>query len=148
MPLHIKEKIDKLTDELKKVYELAEESWEGCDGCDENDKFFFMKGFQACYYKTKPDGIPRLMYKDGREIRSYHSPILDELLKEISDEEALRLAKEMNKQPMRFVPAEISDEEIEKQSKYWNETTNPEMWTFKLAWKAGAKWYREQLKNK
>ena len=43
---------------------------------------------------------------------------------------------------------EISDKEIEKQSKYWNETTNPEMWTFKLAWKAGAKWYREQLKNK
>jgi hypothetical protein len=43
---------------------------------------------------------------------------------------------------------EISDEEIEKQSKYWNETTNPDMWTFKLAWKVGAKWYREQLKKK
>jgi hypothetical protein len=42
---------------------------------------------------------------------------------------------------------EISDEEIEKKSKYWNETTNPEMWTFKLAWKAGAKWYREQIKK-
>ena len=28
IPPHIKEKIDKLTDELKKVYELAEESWE------------------------------------------------------------------------------------------------------------------------
>ena len=43
---------------------------------------------------------------------------------------------------------EISDDEIEKQSKYWNETTNQDMWTFKLAWKAGAKWYREQLKQK
>ena len=43
---------------------------------------------------------------------------------------------------------EISDEEIKKQSKYWNETTNPDMWTFKLAWEAGAIWYREQLKNK
>ena len=42
---------------------------------------------------------------------------------------------------------EILDEEIEKQSKYWNETTNQDMWTFKLAWKAGAKWYREQLKK-
>jgi len=54
MPPHIKEKIDKLTDELKKVYELAEESWEGCDGCDENDKYFFMKGFQAGYNRAKP----------------------------------------------------------------------------------------------
>jgi len=50
--------------------------------------------------------------------------------------------------PIQVPQQEISDEEIEKQSKYWNETTNPEMWTFKLAWKAGAKWYREQLKNK
>ena len=146
MPPHIKEKIDKLTGELKKVYELAEQSWEGCDGCNENDKYFFMKGFQAGYNRATPDelsddekndeyllkcltifsnklleseqskndGIPRLMYKDGREIRSYHSPKLDNILKEISDEEALRLAKEMNKQPLTFVPAEISDEEMEK----------------------------------
>ena len=57
IPPHIKEKIDKLTDELKKVYELAEESWEGCDGCDENDKHFFMKGFQAGYNRAKPDKI-------------------------------------------------------------------------------------------
>jgi hypothetical protein len=49
IPPHIKEKIDKLTDELKKVYELAEKSWEGCDGCDENDKNFWIKGFQAGY---------------------------------------------------------------------------------------------------
>jgi organic radical activating enzyme len=154
MPQHIKEKIDKLTGELKKVYELAEQSWEGCDGCDENDKNFFIKGFQAGYNTAKPDGIPRLMYKDGREIRSYHSPILDELLKETSDEEALRLAKEMNKQPMIFVPYEISDEEIENAwtsyqreclEKFEKDTaisgyaiTNKEKFT---------KWYREQLKN-
>jgi hypothetical protein len=57
MPLHIKEKIDKLTDELKKVYELAEESWEGCDGCDENDKYFFIKGFQTGYNRAEPDEL-------------------------------------------------------------------------------------------
>jgi hypothetical protein len=57
IPPHIKEKIDKLTEELKKVYELAEESWEGCDGCDENDKNFYMKGFQAGYYNATPDEI-------------------------------------------------------------------------------------------
>jgi hypothetical protein len=57
IPPHIKEKIDKLTDELKKVYELAEESWEGCDGCDENDKNFFINGFRAGYNTAKPDEI-------------------------------------------------------------------------------------------
>ena len=57
VPPHIKEKIDKLTGELKAVYELAEQSWEGCDGCDENDKYFYMKGFQAGYNTAKPDEI-------------------------------------------------------------------------------------------
>ncbi len=55
IPPHIKEKINKLTDELKKVYELAEESWEGCDGCDENDKHFFINGFRAGYYSVNID---------------------------------------------------------------------------------------------
>jgi hypothetical protein len=156
MPPHIKEKIDKLTDELKKVYELAEQSWEGCDGCDENDKHFFMKGFQAGYNRAKPDEIPRLMYKDGREIRSYHSPILDELLKEISDEEALKLAKEMNKQPVIFVPYEISDEEIEKVGEEWCHAIGEDGFVNSgddydihelPAFIAGAKWYKEQLKQ-
>jgi hypothetical protein len=57
MPQHIREKIDKLTGELKKVYELAEQSWEGCQGCDENDKNFWMNGFQKGYYTAKPDHL-------------------------------------------------------------------------------------------
>jgi hypothetical protein len=55
IPPHVKEKIDKLTDELKKVYELAEESWEGCDGCDENDKNFWMNGYMKGYLHAKLD---------------------------------------------------------------------------------------------
>jgi len=31
--------------ELKEKYDLAESLWEGCDGCDESDKNFWMKGF-------------------------------------------------------------------------------------------------------
>ncbi len=57
IPPLIKEKIDKLTEELKKVYELAEQSWEGCDGCDENDKHFWMNGFRAGYNRATPDEI-------------------------------------------------------------------------------------------
>ena len=40
-----------------------------------------------------------------------------------------------------------TEEEIEQSSKYWNETTNPDIWTFKLCWKAGAKWVIEQIKK-
>ena len=63
---------------------------------------------------------------------------------EISDEEALRLAKNMNKQPMTFVPAEISDEDIKRKIKreYWI-SNNEE----KRLMIEGAIWYREQLKN-
>jgi hypothetical protein len=40
------------------------------------------------YAKLIKKEIPRLMYKDGREIRSYHSPKIDEMLKEIEEEDA------------------------------------------------------------
>jgi len=79
---------------------------------------------------------------------------------QISDEEALRLAKEINKQPMTFVPAEISekyqqykdwlneipeisDEEIEKAAA---NLANPNA-DKTDNWIEGAKWYREQLKR-
>jgi len=45
---------DTVNDTVKK---LAEESWEGCDGCDENDKNFWMNGFRIGYNTAKPDGI-------------------------------------------------------------------------------------------
>jgi len=122
IPPHVKEKIDKLTDELKKVYELAEQSWEGCDGCDENDKYFFMKGFQAGYNRAKPDEISaELRYKDGTPMRKYNSPKLQAIEMEISDEEIKKAAKEC-----RFEDLDIS------------------VGSFEL----GARWYREQLKQK
>ena len=68
-------------------------------------------------------------------------------LYEISDEEALRLAKEMNKQPMTFVPYEISDEEIDKEAfkyVYENKISNTHVVSFINA----ARWYREQLKQR
>jgi hypothetical protein len=49
MPQRVKDRIDKLTGELKRIYELAEQNWEGCQGCDENDKYFWMNGFQTGY---------------------------------------------------------------------------------------------------
>ncbi len=67
---------------------------------------------------------------------------------EISDEEALKLAKNMNKQPMTFVPNEISDEEIEKAAFDYVENSEEDKWTATLTFIAGVKWYREQLKQR
>lgn len=39
---------------LEEIKQLAEESWEGCDGCTETDKYFWTKGYQAGYNKAKP----------------------------------------------------------------------------------------------
>ena len=70
--------------------EISDESWEGCDGCTEQDKYFWTKGYQAGYN--------------------------------------------------RATPTEISDEEIEEA------TNNPDNDGY--SFRDGAKWYREQLKQK
>jgi hypothetical protein len=37
--------------------QLARESWEGCHGCDENDKYFWMNGFITGYLRAKIDNV-------------------------------------------------------------------------------------------
>jgi hypothetical protein len=113
---------DTVNDTVKK---LAEESWEGCDGCDENDKYFFMKGFQTGYNRAKPDELSHeLRYKDGTPMRKYNSPKL------------------------QAIEMEISDEEIEKSAFDYVENSEEDKWTATLTFMAGAKWYREQLKKR
>ncbi len=139
MPPHIKEKIDKLTDELKKVYELAEESWEGCDGCDENDKYFFIKGFQAGYNRAKPDEISaELRYKDGTPMRKYNSPKLQAIEMEILDEE---IEKAMEKHINNDL--DLYESLVDGHISY-----NTGIDLLNNLFIAGAKWYKEQLKQK
>ena len=42
---------------IEEIKELARERWEGCDGCDENDKYFFMNGFIAGYLNGQVNNI-------------------------------------------------------------------------------------------
>jgi len=136
IPPHIKEKIDKLTEELKKVYELAEESWEGCDGCDENDKHFFIKGFQAGYNRAKPDELSNeLRYKDGTPMKKYNSPKLQAIEMEISDEEIEKAAENYG---WRIKTNTFSDPV----------KANELAQSAKQDFMEGAKWHREQLKQK
>ena len=102
--------------------EISDESWEGCDGCTEQDKYFWTKGYQAGYNRATPteisDDRTKLHWKTSLVV---HTP-------------------------------EISDEEIEKQaenawSDYEYEEGNLYSTTFKGGWKLAIKWYREQLKQ-
>ena len=65
MPPHIADKVDKMIGNMKEVYDLTMESWEGCDGCTEQDKHFFINGFMRGYNMGKPDKIKVTVKKDS-----------------------------------------------------------------------------------
>lgn len=41
----------------EQIKELAETQWEGCHGCDENDKYFWINGFIQGYINARVDII-------------------------------------------------------------------------------------------
>ena len=42
---------------LKEIEQLAETQWEGCHGCDENDKMFWINGFVIGYLNARVDNL-------------------------------------------------------------------------------------------
>ena len=59
----------------EEIKQLAENCWEGCDGCDANDKYFFIKGFEGAYRQCQQDmadvikDIYLNAYEDGQNNR-------------------------------------------------------------------------------
>ena len=47
--------------------ELAEDLWEGCDGCDDNDKEFWISGFTSGYNFCKSTGDYIKTKKDDKD---------------------------------------------------------------------------------
>ena len=98
---------------------ISNESWEGCDGCTEQDKYFWTKGYQAGYNRATPteisDDRTKLHWKTSLII---HTP-------ELSDEEIFK--QSVSAMEERYGSG--CDEEIDAHFR-------------------GAVWYREQLKNK
>jgi len=47
----------------EEIQQLANDYWEGCDGCDANDKYFFVKGFE-CAYRQLGDDITEKKYTE------------------------------------------------------------------------------------
>jgi hypothetical protein len=105
---------------LQELNELAEKSWEGCDGCDENDKYFFIKGFQTGYNRATPDEI------SGQEI-----------------EKASQETYPVKKKDFMYIPTygvinlEDSDERFDINQRLKQ-----------IGFIAGIKWYKEQIKQR
>ena len=110
---------------LEQLKQLAEEYWEGCDGCTEQDKYFWTKGYQAGYNRATPT--------------------------EISDD---RTKLHWKTSLVIHTPKEISDEEYYKDVFYQKQVMNPystgeQSYTdYEKGFMDCAKWYREQLKCK
>jgi hypothetical protein len=43
----------------KEIEQLAETQWEGCNGCDENDKYFWISGFVMGYLNARVDNLEK-----------------------------------------------------------------------------------------
>jgi hypothetical protein len=43
--------------EMDDLRKLAESRWEGCHGCDENDKGFWINGFMIGYLNARVDNV-------------------------------------------------------------------------------------------
>jgi hypothetical protein len=52
----------------KQLEQLARESWEGCHGCDENDKYFWMNGFITGYLNARLDNVEKNIEKNQNKI--------------------------------------------------------------------------------
>jgi hypothetical protein len=42
---------------MKEIEQLAETQWEGCHGCDESDKQFWINGFVHGYLNARVDNV-------------------------------------------------------------------------------------------
>jgi hypothetical protein len=41
----------------QEIEQLAETQWEGCQGCDENDKYFWINGFVVGYLNARVENL-------------------------------------------------------------------------------------------
>ena len=61
----------------KELEKLAESAWEGCHGCDENDRYFWMNGFMIGYLNAQVDNI-------NNKIEFQKNEIVDLVIKNVN----------------------------------------------------------------
>lgn len=53
---------------VEQIQQLAEKQWEGCQGCDNNDKNFWINGFVTGYLNARVDNIEDRIEKNRKKI--------------------------------------------------------------------------------
>jgi hypothetical protein len=53
---------------VEEIKKLAENSWEGCDGCDENDRHFWINGYVMGYLNAEVKNIENKIEKHREKI--------------------------------------------------------------------------------
>ena len=64
----------------QEIEKLAESAWEGCHGCDENDKNFWMNGFMIGYLNAQVRNIEE-------RIETQKNKIVDSVIKNINKQD-------------------------------------------------------------
>ena len=59
---------NKQTMTVEEIKKLAEKAWEGCHGCDENDKNFWVNGFVMGYLNAEVKNIENKIEKHREKI--------------------------------------------------------------------------------
>ena len=66
----------------EEIKQLAENYWEGCDGCDANDKYFFIKGFEGAYRQCQQNMVEKYTDQDIRKaVRIFFPLSVDDIVK-------------------------------------------------------------------
>jgi hypothetical protein len=53
---------------VQEIRKIAEAKWEGCDGCDDNDKNFWVNGFVIGYLNAEVKNIENKIDKQREKI--------------------------------------------------------------------------------
>ena len=82
----------------EEIEQLANDYWEGCDGCDANDKYFFIKGFGSAYRQLQEDMDKKYTEDDIKETAYFFVSKKLAANQGILDEEIQDFIQSLNKQ--------------------------------------------------
>jgi hypothetical protein len=63
----------------KEIEQLAETQWEGCHHCDENDKYFWIKGYVIGYLHARVDSIEEKIESSQNKITDMFNNLINKL---------------------------------------------------------------------
>jgi len=64
---------------VQEIEQLAETQWEGCHHCDENDKYFWIKGYVIGYLHARVDNIEEKIESSQNKITDMFNNLINKL---------------------------------------------------------------------